>query len=170
MLMLLLTPQLRPTTTTTAPILPQLSKAEFSNSTYPLVPQTTLDAKVDEVNASVLANGLATTIANLIAQANILDKSTLPSERELGKVYYDMASTLDIKNNPANASKYNIKTQQTWREYVISKYRLNTATPDINGYVQYITIAWALYGLDFTEPLQTTYLSTGCASGKKKYL
>jgi hypothetical protein len=41
-------PATKPTTTTTAPILPQLTKAEFSNETYPLVPQTTLDAKVDE--------------------------------------------------------------------------------------------------------------------------
>jgi len=89
-------PATRPTTTPTAPTLPQLSTSQFSEETYPLVPQTTLDSTVADVNASVLANGLATTISNLLAQATALDKSTLPAERELGKVYYDMAATLDI--------------------------------------------------------------------------
>lgn len=162
-------PSTRPTTTTpVAPSLPQLTTAQFSNETYPLVPQATLDTKVGEVNASVLANGLATTIANLLAQANTLDKSTLPTERELGKVYYDMAATLDILNNPANASNYVITgTQQSWRDFLISRYALNTATPNITGLQQWLTTKWATYGIDFTEPFQTQYrANTGNARGR----
>jgi hypothetical protein len=164
-------PATRPTTTPTAPTLPQLSTSQFSTETYPLVPQTTLDSTVADVNASVLANGLATTISNLLAQATALDKSTLPAERELGKVYYDMAATLDILSNPANASKYTITgTQQSWREYAISRFALNTATPNLLGLQGWLYIKWATYGIDFTEPTQTQYRAIPYSNAKSRQI
>jgi hypothetical protein len=61
-------------------------------------------------------------------------------------------------------------TQQTWKEKIIATYLLNTATPNLPGFTQWLYIAWARMSVDFPEPYQTTYDNLAFASAKRNSL
>lgn len=159
-----------PTTPLVKPI-PQLNNGLFDILDYPGVTQALIDSKIDEINASVQSNGVIPTITSLLNNANQLDSSQNAIDRTIGKLIYDMAATLDIINNPANASKYTITgTQQSWREWLIARYKLNTDMPDIPGLVYWLYVSWARYTIDFPQPYQTTYDNLPYASSKRSSL
>jgi hypothetical protein len=160
-----------PTMVAPQPIsLPQLNAdMGFNSSTYSAIPQATIDTYLSQANAGVLANGVTPTVSSLIAQSNTLASSANATDREIAQLLFDMAATLDIAQNPANASKYPPKEQyqRTWYDWTVARYLLNTATPDLVGLQQFLYTKWATYGIDFTEPLQTNYRAqSGNAKGR----
>jgi hypothetical protein len=165
-----------PTPTMVAPqpvSLPQLNAdSGFNSSTYTTIPQATIDTYLSQANAGVLANGVTPTVASLIAQSNTLASSANATDREIAQLLFDMAATLDIAQNPANASKYPPKEQyqRTWYDWAASYYNLNSATPNLSAFQQWLYNRWSTYGIDFTEPLQTNYRSQPYASAKNRYL
>jgi hypothetical protein len=162
-----------PTPTMVAPqpvSLPQLNAdSGFNSSTYTTIPQATIDTYLSQANASVLANGVTPTVDSLIAQSNTLASSSNATDREIAQLLFDMAVTLDVAQNSANASKYPPKEQyqRTWYDWAAAYYNLNTATPNLTGLQQFLYTRWATYGIDFTEPLQTNYRAqSGNARGR----
>jgi hypothetical protein len=98
-----------------------------------------------------------------------LASSANATDREIAQLLFDMAVTLDVAQNSANASKYPPKEQyqRTWYDWTAARYLLNTATPNLVGYQQFLYTKWATYGIDFTEPLQTNYRAqSGNARGR----
>jgi len=154
---------------TPSPI-PQLSSTLFDTANYPNVTQALIDDKVGQINASVLANGVNATVQSLLANATQLDASANQADRNVGKLIYDMAATLDIINNPANASKYVLKDANYWRNYLIDFFRLNTATPNNSGLKQWLYVKWALHGIDFPEPIQSQYIAQPNAGVKTRFI
>ena len=154
----------------TLPPIPQLSSTLFDTANYPNVTQALIDDKVGQINASVLANGVNATVSSLLANATQLDASTNATDRATGKLIYDMAATLDIINNPANASKYVIKDANYWKNYLINFFKLNTDTPNNTALASYLYVKWALHGIDFPENIQSQYVVLPFASRKNDYI
>jgi hypothetical protein len=155
---------------TTTPTRPQLSSTLFDTANYPNVTQALIDDKVGQINASVLANGVNATVQSLLANATQLDASTNTTDRATGKLIFDMAATLDIINNPANASKYVINDANYWKNYLINFFKLNTATPNNTALASYLYVKWALHGIDFPENIQSQYVVLPFASAKNNYI
>jgi hypothetical protein len=155
---------------TTTPTRPQLSSTLFDTANYPNVTQALIDDKVAQINASVLANGVGATVQSLLANATQLDASSNPADRDVAKLIYDMAATLDIINNPANASKYVIKDANYWRDFLINLFKLSTATPNNSGLKQWLYVKWAKHGIDFPEPIQSQYIAQPNAGVKTRFI
>jgi len=149
----------------TNPALPQLNADVFNLETYGgIIPQATIDSRLQQANASVLANGVPATVSSLLAESNTLANSTNATDKAVAQLLYDMAVTLDIANNPANASKYAVvRDANYWRNYYLSR----PSTFDLS---RELYLKWTSRGIKFTEPTESQYGPLPYTSSRTNFL
>lgn len=143
----------------------QLTNATFNTDTYGgVIPQATIDGRLQQANASVLANGVPATVASLLAESNTLANSTNATDKAVAQLLYDMAVTLDVANNPANASKYAVvKDANYWRNYYLNR-------PSTFDLARELYLKWGTRGIKFTEPTESQYAPLPFASARMNFL